>query len=247
MKPLLEIEGLSVEVEGRQVIRDLSLVVPEGETYVIFGPNGSGKTSLLMSIMGVPPYKVVKGKILFEGKDLSDFPTDERARMGIALAFQYPPEVRGVKLKDLLKICVGKKPEEELSEDVLKLAERLRLLDLLDREVHVGFSGGERKRAEVLMVLSMKPKLLLLDEPDSGVDVESLRLIGKEIQSYLKSTGSSSIIVTHQGQVLEHIQAQKACVIFGGIVYCYREPKRIFETISEVGYKACIECMGRNL
>ena len=244
-EPLLSIQGLSVEVEGKLVIRDLYLELPRGETYVIFGPNGSGKTSLLMSIAGVPPYKVVKGRVLFEGRDISDLPVNERARLGIALAFQHPPEVRGVKLVDLLKICTRKKPEENLDPEVLSLAERLKLQELLSREVNVGFSGGERKRAEVLTVLSMKPKLLLLDEPDSGVDVESLKLICAEIEHYLKSTRASAVIVTHQGQILEYLRAEKACVLFGGAIYCYREPKRIFETIREVGYRACVECMER--
>jgi len=243
--PLLAIQDLSVEVEGRLVIRDLYLYLSKGETYVVFGPNGSGKTSLLMSIAGIPPYKVVKGRIVFEGRDVSQLPPDERARLGIALAFQHPPEVKGLRLSELLKICTGRKPEEELSEEVLRRAERLRLLDLLDREVNVGFSGGERKRAEVLAVLSMKPKLLLLDEPDSGVDVESLKLICSEIKDYLKSTHASAVVVTHQGQILEYLEAEKACVLFGGAIYCYREPKRIFETIRQVGYKACVECMER--
>jgi len=245
VEPLLKVEDLTVEVGGRQVVRDLTLEVPRGETYVIFGPNGSGKTSLLMSIAGIPSYKVVKGRILFEGKDLTPLPADVRARMGIALAFQYPPEIKGVKLKDLLKICGGLKPEDKLSEELLDLAKKLRVYELLEREIHVGFSGGERKRVEVMLVLAMKPKLLLLDEPDSGVDVESLKLISEEIQNYLKTHNASSIIVTHQGQILEYIDAEKACVLFGGSVYCYREPRRIFNTIREVGYKACVECMGR--
>lgn len=246
MEPLLRVEELTVEVEGRQVVRGLSLEVSRGETYVIFGPNGSGKTSLLMSIAGLPPYRVVKGRIVFEGRDVTELPADARARMGIALAFQHPPEIRGVKLRELLKACLGLKPEDELPEDALDLARRLRVVELLDRDVHVGFSGGERKRVEVMLVLAMRPKLLLLDEPDSGVDVESLKLISGVISDYLRSTGASSIIVTHQGQILEYVEAEKACVLFGGSIYCYREPKRIFETIREVGYRACVECMGRS-
>jgi Fe-S cluster assembly ATP-binding protein len=128
-----------------------------------------------------------------------------------------------------------------------ELVDKLDMTDYLDRDVNVGFSGGERKRAEVLQLLVMKPKLLLLDEPDSGVDVESLGLIAGEIQRYLEENNASALIVTHHGHILEHIKAENACVLMEGQISCYNKPEKIFNQIKEKGYSGCVECQQKNL
>jgi Fe-S cluster assembly ATP-binding protein len=125
------------------------------------------------------------------------------------------------------------------------LVEKLRLTDFLDRDINRGFSGGERKRAEVLQMLFMKPRLLLLDEPDSGVDIESLKLIGTLIQDYLSESGASALIITHHGQILEYIKASKACVFMEKIIYCHTAPQEIIRSINERGYGYCLECQHR--
>jgi Fe-S cluster assembly ATP-binding protein len=150
-----------------------------------------------------------------------------------------------VKLKDVLKICAGLKPKDALSKEHLALVERLNLTEFLDRDINRGFSGGERKRAEVLQMLLMRPKLMLLDEPDSGVDAESLKLIGEMIQEYLTESKASALIITHQGMILEYIKARKSCVFMEKIVYCHAMPKEIIKSIQESGYEGCLECQRR--
>ncbi|RLI29067.1 Fe-S cluster assembly ATPase SufC [Candidatus Bathyarchaeota archaeon] len=242
---MLKIEKLSVKVEGKQIVSNVNLTLPKGKVYAVFGPNGSGKSTLLMAVAGVPTYKIISGKILFEGEDITWMNIDERARLGIALAFQTPPEIVGVKLRDMLKICAGKKPGEEFSREELELIEAFNLKDFLDRNVNLGFSGGERKRAEVLQLLLMKPKLMLLDEPDSGVDIESLKLIGEAIQNYISESGASALLVTHQGQILEHVKADMACVLLNGSIKCYGDPYQMLENIRKYGYESCAACTRR--
>jgi len=244
---MLKIERLSVSVERKTILRNINLTIPDGKVYAVFGPNGSGKSTLLMAVAGVPNYKIISGKILFNKEDVTWMNLDERARLGMALAFQTPPEITGLKLKDMLKICAGKKPGEDFSREELELIERFRLKDFLDRSVNLGFSGGEKKRAEILQLLLMKPKLLLLDEPDSGVDIESLKLIGEAIQEYLSKSGGSAVMVTHQGQMLEHVRADMACVLLGGCVHCYGDPYQVLESIKKYGYEGCVVCTRRRL
>ncbi len=238
---ILELEDVSVAIDGRKVVDGISMHVARGESYVLFGPNGAGKTSLMLALAGLPEY-AVEGRVLLNGKDLAGTDIDERATLGMAVGFQHPPEVTGVKLRDLLKICTGKKPDEDLSDEELAAVDKFQLTPFLDRDINVGFSGGERKRADVLQLLLMKPRLLLLDEPDSGVDLESLALIGAEIQNYLKQTGASAFIITHQGHILDHIEARHACVLVDGKIHCFKSPRRILEEIETAGYRHCITC-----
>lgn len=242
---ILEVENLSVKVEGKRLIDDVDISLEQGETYVLFGPNGSGKTSLVNTLMGLPEYQITSGRIVFAGIDVTNMPINERAAAGMRLGFQLPPEITGVKLRDLLKVCVGIGPKKDLSKEHLDLVERLRLTEFLDRDINRGFSGGERKRAEILQILLMAPKLMLLDEPDSGVDAESLKLIGTLIQEYLESSKASALIITHQGQILDYIKAKKSCVFMEKIVFCHAMPKEIIKSIQEKGYEGCLECQRR--
>ncbi|MCW4014442.1 MAG: ABC transporter ATP-binding protein [Candidatus Bathyarchaeota archaeon] len=242
---ILEIEGLQVKVFDKTILDNINLVLEPEQNWFIFGPNGSGKSSLLKAIMGIPPYRVTAGSFRFMGKEITGMGVDERSKLGIILGYQYPPDLQGIKLSHMLKICLGKGKDEDFSEDELELIERFNLTQFLDRDANVGFSGGERKRAEMLQIMFLKPKLILLDEPDSGVDVDSLRLLAREIQRYLKTTGASALVITHKGDILDYIEADHACVIINGMNHCYPDPKRIYEEIRERGYNHCLDCAER--
>ncbi len=242
---ILEVEGLSVKVEGKIILRDVTFSLKDRMSHILFGPNGSGKTTLISTIMGLPGYEVVSGKILFLGQDITQKSVEERAKLGIVVSFQNPPEIRGVKLGDLLKLCLGKGVNDEFSFEEKKQIEAFKLTNFLDRDINLGFSGGERKRSEILQLIFLKPKLLLLDEPDSGVDVESLKLIANEIQNYLEHTGSSALTITHKGDILEYVKSGYACILLNGQFHCFTEPMAIYEDIKKLGYAGCVACRKR--
>lgn len=244
---ILEVRGLEIEVEGKTILRNINLSIPKSESYVLFGPNGSGKSTLINAIIGLPLYKIKSGKIIFNGKDITHTSIDERVNQGLSMTYQHPPEIKGLKLKDIFKFCLNKKLDEEIEPEHYELIERFKLISFLDRNINVGFSGGERKRSEVVQMLFLKPKLILLDEPDSGVDVESLKLISKEIQTYIEENDASALIVTHQGDILNYISTKRACVLLNSSIYCYANPLNIFETIKEMGFEKCIQCQVRSL
>ncbi len=239
---MLEVKDLHVRVEGKEILKGVSLKIPKGETHVMFGPNGSGKTTLMLAIAGFPGYDVTSGRILLDKKDITNLEINERAKLGLGIAFQNPPEIRGIKLGGMLKICSGKNPKDGFNESEMNLIRRFNLADFLDRDVNLGFSGGERKRAELLQLMFQKPKLLLLDEPDSGVDIESLKRIGKEIQSYVAKTRNSAFVITHQGYILDYLNAKRACVMVDGQIHCSGRPKSILEKIVKSGYRKCVKC-----
>lgn len=241
-EPILEIQDLTVTIKEKPILNNIYLSIPHGESYVMFGPNGSGKSTLIKAIIGIPPYEIVSGQIIFEGQDITELPIDARIQLGISTSYQQPPEIKGVKLLDMFKFCLKKKPSEDLDPEHYALIEKFNLTSFLNRDINVGFSGGERKRSEVLQMIFLKPKLMLLDEPDSGVDIESLKLIADEIQNYITETGSSVLIVTHQGEILNHISTEKACVLLDSRIHCYRHSQQIFETIRDVGFAKCVEC-----
>jgi Fe-S cluster assembly ATP-binding protein len=245
MMNILEVRNLKVMIEDKVILKNVNLELTEKRNYVMFGPNGSGKTTLINAIMGLPQYKIVSGKIFFLGEDITGKSVEERSKLGLALAFQHPPDINGIKLSSLLKLCVGKEAEDDFSGEEKELIDAFHLGGFLDRDINVGFSGGERKRAEVLQMLLLKPSLLLLDEPDSGVDVESLKLIGGQIQRYVEESGSTALIVTHKGDILDYVNAKYACVLLKSIVYCFAEPKNIYETIKKSGYEDCVACQER--
>jgi Fe-S cluster assembly ATP-binding protein len=239
---LLEVKDLSVKVEGKLILNNLTFNLKDGKSHILFGPNGSGKTTLISTLMGLPGYEVVSGQILFRGVDITNKGVDERAKLGIIVSFQNPPEITGVKLGDLLKLCLGKTTNDEFSPDELAQIEAFHLTSFLNRDVNMGFSGGERKRSEILQLIFLKPTLLLLDEPDSGVDVESLKMIATEIQNYVEKSGSSALIITHKGDILEYIKASYGCILLNGQFHCFKDPMRIYEDIKRLGYEECVAC-----
>ncbi len=242
---LLKITNLSVAVEGIEILHDISISIKVGETHVLFGPNGSGKTTLLMTIMGFPKYQVTKGSIVFKGKDITVIPVDERARLGVGVSFQRPPVVRGVKIHDLLNTCTRGLAEEG---DIFRLAEKAGMVDFMDREINYGFSGGEMKRSELMQLLAQQPELSLLDEPESGVDLVNIEVIGNLIKELLEKNllirdrTHAGLIITHTGLILEYVNARTGYVLIDGRIIGEGDPREILATIKERGYKQCIEC-----
>jgi len=242
---LMEIRGLVVAVGGKEILHGVNLNIHVGETHVLFGPNGSGKSTLLMTMMGSPRYHVTRGSIIFKGKDIVGLPIDERARMGIGMSVQRPPVVRGVKTRDMVAACVGSRQPEE---SVESMAARADMSDFLDRDINYGFSGGEVKRSELLQLLAQRPDLALLDEPESGVDLVNIALIGKLINDllqkdhYLRDRNRSGLIITHTGHILEYVSARTGYVLMDGVVVCEGDPKEILETIKKKGYEECRKC-----
>ncbi len=245
MANLLEIKDLWVEVDGREVLKGISLAIPVGETHIIFGRNGSGKTTLLMTIMGFPAYKVKHGQIIFKGEDITHLPPYERAKRGIGIMFQRPPTIKGVKLREILKLCA-----KENGVKIEELARAFQFEQFLDREVNKGFSGGELKKSELLQLLIQDPDLVLLDEPESGVDLENIHLIGEMIKKLLQKDThrprrKSGLIITHTGFILKYVAADLGYVIMNGEIYCKGNPIEIFEGIQKFGYEGCQKCLRR--
>jgi Fe-S cluster assembly ATP-binding protein len=239
---ILDVKDLTVKVEGRVILKNLAFNFKEGKSHILFGPNGSGKTTLISTIMGLPGYEIVSGQIIFQGIDITHKSVDDRAKLGITVGFQTPPEITGVKLGDMLKLCLGKAASDEFSPEETAQIEAFRLTPFLNRDVNLGFSGGERKRSEILQLIFLKPQLLLLDEPDSGVDVESLRMISTEIQKYIERSGNSALIITHKGDILEYIKASYGCILLNGQFHCFKNPMRIYKDIKQLGYEECVAC-----
>lgn len=238
---MLKIEHLAVEVGGKDVLKNVNLEIKDGETHVLFGPNGAGKSTLLMTIMGFESYRVKQGTIIFDGRDITDVPVDERARLGIGLSFQRPPNIRGLKTRNMVEIASKK------AIDVDSLADELNLRSFLDRDINYGFSGGEIKRSEMLQLLAQQPSLALLDEPESGVDLENISVIGhainrlleKELRTQRKKSG---LIITHTGHIMDYIEADKGHVLINGCIGCSGNPRELLNDIQKRGYEECVEC-----
>ncbi len=221
---------------GNKILNGINLEIEENETIVLLGPNGSGKTTLLKAIMGLSPIKIIKGNIIFNGKDITNLSIDEKAKLGIGMAFQSPPSIRGVRVKDILNRFGLKK------EDFNEITKKFNFpLEFLERDLNVGFSGGEIKRIECMLLYNQKPKLALFDEPDSGVDIINLGIIGKSISNLLENN-CSGIIVTHQGLILNYVEANKAYVLLNGKIVCSGEPMEVLKDISKEGYGKCEIC-----
>ncbi len=249
---MLEIRDLTVEVEGKEIIKDLTLNIERGEVHILFGPNGCGKTTLLLTILGLPNYEVKEGRIIFKGIDITDLPTNERVKLGMGISFQHPPEIRGVKLADMVNIAWGRR-EGKIDEEVIELAKRLNIsVDFLSRDVNLGFSGGEVKRSEILQLVAQSPDFIMFDEPDSGVDIDNIELIG-EIMSELLDRGKmpsrrkkAGLIITHSGFIMRYIKADRAHVMLDGQIACSGMPDEITESIMAEGFERCVELCKRS-
>jgi Fe-S cluster assembly ATP-binding protein len=253
---MLQIEDLHVSIDDREVLKGLSLEIKAGETFILFGPNGSGKTSLLMTLMGFANYKVTGGKITFNGHDITHAPIYERARLGIGMSFQRPPTIHGLKTRHLVTMCAKHRNTDV---DADNLARKLNFAQFLERDINSGFSGGEIKRSELLQLMAQKPSLLLFDEPESGVDLENMALIGNTVRDLLNGSqqpspdasmkelrsqrSTSGLIITHTGYILDYILADRGQVLYDGVLCCESNPRAILEHIGKFGYKECVRCL----
>jgi len=200
--------------------------------------------------MGFPRYQITKGAILFDGKDITRLPLDERARLGIGMSFQRPPVVRGVKTRDMITACLR---GQETAEGISQLAEKADLIDFLDREINYGFSGGEVKRSELMQLMAQRPYLVLLDEPESGVDLVNIALIGGLINELLEKScpirarKCMGLIITHTGHILDYVNARTGYVMCDGTIGCVGDPHEILKTVKEKGYEECMRCLLRSM
>jgi Fe-S cluster assembly ATP-binding protein len=222
---LLEIKDLHAGIEGREILKGLNLSVKKGEVHAIMGPNGSGKSTLAKVLTGHPGYRVLSGEVLYEGKNLLELDPDERARDGIFLAFQYPVEIPGVANAQFLRLAYNEKMrhlgQEELDplefNDYLK--EKMKIVEMdksfINRAVNVGFSGGEKKRNEILQMAVLEPKLAVLDETDSGLDIDALRIVAEGVNK-LRSPENAVVVVTHYQRLLDYIVPDFVHVLAGG-------------------------------
>lgn len=238
---LLKVEGLSVEVEGKEILHDVSLEVGKGETHVIMGPNGAGKSTLGLTLMGHPRYEVSKGSITFDGEDITEEDVNERSKKGLFLSFQAPIEVPGITLSEFLRNAIQQRSEKRIKfwEFKKEVEKNMELLDMdekyLQRDLNVGFSGGEKKKAEVLQLLMLKPKLAILDETDSGLDVDAVKTVSKGIQEYMSACGGSLLIITHNTRILQALDVDKTHVIVKGKMAAEGDAKLVTE-ILESGF-----------
>ena len=250
---MLQIEDLQVKLGDKKILKHIDLEIQPGETHVLFGPNGSGKTSLLMTIMGYPQYEVVAGKIVFKGEDITYMSIDERARLGIGMSYQRPPTINGLKTRQMVKLCAKDDVDEE------DLAKQVNFEQFLDRDVNAGFSGGEIKRSELLQLTAQAPDLMLFDEPESEVDMENISLVGKTIASLLQKDLADrqkiskmqakldrtkmGLIITHTGFILDYVAADKGQVLYDGMLSCISNPREILDCVGKTGYKECVQCI----
>ncbi|PIF04017.1 MAG: ABC transporter ATP-binding protein [Arcobacter sp.] len=237
-KNSLEIRNLSVKVGDNTILDDISLSIEEGEHHILFGPNGSGKSSLLSTIMGLPPYEIISGKIIYNGEDIQTLGIDERAKKGIGMTFQRPPSLEGVTLKDLSSVL-----ESETTYNIE--SSNLDLKNFEQRQINMGFSGGEIKRWEVLKLFLQDPKVLLFDEPESGVDLQHIAAVGKSIERLLDSPKNgikrSALIITHTGFILDYIKADYAHMMIDGKIEFSGKPAKLLKRIKENGYNVSKE------
>lgn len=210
---MLKINNLEVATDNKIILKDFNLIINDGEIHTIMGPNGVGKSTLSRVIMGDPNYKVLNGEMTFNGDNLMVLSTDERAKKGIFLAMQYPMEIEGVSNQDFLRTAIGSVNNKRIGlyDFILKCekgAEELSMnKDLIHRSLNVGFSGGEKKKNEVLQIKLLTPKFIILDELDSGLDVDSLRIVGENIKKYKEENPNTSIlIITHHPKILEYLK-----------------------------------------
>ena len=222
---MLDVKDLHVSAEGKEILKGLDLHVNPGEVHAIMGPNGSGKSTLARALSGHPEYEVTGGEVLFEGKDLLDMDPDERAREGVFMAFQYPVEIAGVNNSYFLKAALNAKrkhhgePELDAMEFMQLVGEKSKILEIdktmLSRNVNEGFSGGEKKRNEIFQMALLEPKLAILDETDSGLDIDALKLVANGVNA-MRAPGRSFIVVTHYQRLLNYIVPDFVHVLSGG-------------------------------
>lgn len=227
-KTLLKIKGLKVKGDRKEILKGVDLEIKKGEIQALVGPNASGKSTLAHVLSGDPKYKVVKGEIIFKGKNITRFSPERRVKMGLVLSWQSPPSIKGVKFSSLLSDISKREVDKSLANNLLK------------REVNAGFSGGEKKVSELVQILSLNPDLVIFDEIDSGLDIKKLEEFSKIIKEKLVKKEISLILITHSGEILKFLKPDFINVIVKGEIICKQnDPERILKTIKKYGYEKC--------
>ena len=242
-KNLLEISGLHVSVEDKEILRGVDLTLGRDETHILMGPNGTGKSTLGYAITGNPQYTVTSGSIVFDGKDITELPVNERAKKGIFLSFQNPLEVPGVTLSAFIRSALETRTGKRMRlwDFKKKLSETMKLLDMdesyAERDLNVGFSGGEKKKAEILQLLMLEPKLAILDETDSGLDVDAVRTVSNGVRIYRERVHGTLLIITHSTRILEALTVDEAHVMENGVIV-KNGGAQLVDEINERGFAA---------
>ena len=227
---LLAVQGITVSVDEKPILRGIDLTVGAGETHVVMGPNGAGKSTLGRVVMGDPEYTVDSGSIIFDGQDITELSPDKRSRAGLFLSFQAPTEIPGVPVSSFLRAMVADREGFDMK------GKQSFDNSYLDRELGVGFSGGEKKKLEMLQLLLLEPKLAILDETDSGLDVDALGVVSRGIETYKKNTGGALVVITHNTRILEHLSVDRVHVVVNGKVVTQGDASLI-DQINEQGFE----------
>ncbi|MBO6216454.1 MAG: Fe-S cluster assembly ATPase SufC [Prevotella sp.] len=242
---MLEVKNLHATIAGKEILKGINLTIRDGETHAIMGPNGSGKSTLSAVLVGNPLYEVTEGEVWFNGKNLLEMKPEERAHEGLFLSFQYPVEIPGVSMTNFLKAAINEKRKyqglpEIKAADFIKLMNEKRALVELDskftrRSVNEGFSGGEKKRNEIFQMAMLEPKLAILDETDSGLDVDAMRIVAEGVNK-LRTSENSRIVITHYDRLLEMIRPDVVHVLYQGRIVRTAGPE-LAQEIQENGYE----------
>ena len=241
-KELLDVKQLFVNVEDKEILHGVDLKIGKGETHVLMGPNGAGKSTLGYALMGNPRYQLTNGEIWFQGKKINEEPVDKRAKAGMFLSFQSPLEVPGLSLSSFIRSALEQKSGKRIRlwDFKKKLSETMKLLSMdesyAERDLNVGFSGGEKKKAEILQMLMLEPRLAILDETDSGLDVDAVRTVSKGIQLYKEQCRGSLLIITHSTRILESLQVDVTHVMEEGKIVRNGDASLV-DTINEKGFE----------
>ncbi len=237
---MLKVENLHAEIDGQEILKGVDLEVNLGEIHAIMGPNGSGKSTLANVMMGHPRYEVTEGSITFDGEDVLEMEPDERARAGMFLAFQYPSEIPGVSVANFLRTAVNSVREQELNpmEMYKLLQEKMKIMKMdpsfAERYLNEGFSGGEKKRNEILQLLMLDPKLAILDETDSGLDIDALQVVARGVNE-MRGPEFSAVLITHYQRILRYIEPDRVHVMLDGRIVT-SGGKKLAEELEDKGY-----------
>lgn len=241
-KHLLTVKDLHVNVEDKEILHGVDFTINKGETHVLMGPNGTGKSTLGYALMGNPRYQITEGEIWFEGKNITEEAVNERAKDGIFLSFQNPLEVPGVTLSAFIRSALEQKTGKRIRlwDFKKELARTMEILQMdpsyAERDLNVGFSGGEKKKAEILQLLMLKPSLAILDETDSGLDVDAVRTVSRGIEEYQKNCDGGLLIITHSTRILEYLSVDDTHVMVEGKIVKTGDASLVDE-INEKGFK----------
>lgn len=248
MSKVLTIENLHVAIEGKEILKGVDLTIKQGETHALMGPNGSGKSTLSYALMGHPSYEVTEGTVTIDSVDVLELEADERAKAGLFLAFQYPTSIPGVTVANFLRHAVSnvRNPDRKEGENLMPMRDfRKELRAAMDelgmdqefarRYLNEGFSGGEKKRAEVLQLAMLKPAFAVLDETDSGLDIDAVRVVSEGVNRVVEKVGSGVLVITHYQRILNYIRPQHVHILFGGRIVESGGPELV-EKLENEGY-----------